>query len=174
MDFWKINLPLFLLCGNLYSQTLSVTEGTVVFETDASTAGVESSFTGEGKSLSGSWNKETGEFSFVFQLKSLKTGIRLRDNHMHEDYLETDKFPLAIFTGFISPSEKNEWVAEGELLLHGVKRKEKIIGSVHEHKIQAQWKLKLTDYGIDVPTRFLVAKLSEIITVTITAKMEEK
>ena len=32
------------------------------------------------------------------QLVSLATGIDLRDKHMKEKYLETDKFPQAIFT----------------------------------------------------------------------------
>lgn len=64
-------------------------------------------------------------------LAGLKTGIGLRDSHMREQYLETDKFPKAIFeiTRVIEASQNKledrkpvELKLEGNFTLHGVSR----------------------------------------------------
>ncbi len=64
-------------------------------------------------------------------LASLKTGIGLRDSHMRKQYLETDKFPLAVFelTRVIEASQNTledqkpvELKLEGNFSVHGVKR----------------------------------------------------
>ncbi len=64
-------------------------------------------------------------------LASLRTGIGLRDSHMREQYLETNKFPEAVFeiTGVIKASQNRlddqkpvELKLEGTFSVHGVSR----------------------------------------------------
>lgn len=64
-------------------------------------------------------------------LASLKTGIGLRDSHMREQYLETDKFPMTVFeiTRVIETTRNTledqkpvELTLEGNFSVHGVTR----------------------------------------------------
>lgn len=66
---------------------------------------------------------------FEVDLNTLDTGIGLRNQHMRENHLETEKFPTATFTlaRFVSsdkkgigPGETANVVAEGEFKIHGV------------------------------------------------------
>lgn len=67
--------------------------------------------------------------TFIVDLKTLDTGIAMRNGHMRENYLETGQFPNATFTlaRFISadksslaPGETVKAVAEGEFKIHGI------------------------------------------------------
>ncbi len=64
-------------------------------------------------------------------LASLKTGIGLRDSHMREQYLETDRFPLAVFElirvieasqNTLEDQKPVELKLEGTFSVHGVSR----------------------------------------------------
>lgn len=52
---------------------------------------------GTGDGATGSLNEMNGTITgeIQFQLKSLKTGIDLRDSHLKDKYLEVEKFPIA-------------------------------------------------------------------------------
>ena len=73
--------------------------------------------------------------TFEADLRTLDTGIGLRNQHMRENHLETGKYPKATFTlqRFLSadrttlePGETANVVAEGELSVHGVSKVYKI------------------------------------------------
>jgi polyisoprenoid-binding protein YceI len=64
-------------------------------------------------------------------LRTLKTGIDMRDEHMRERHLQTDQFPFAYFelTGIkglparLTPTTPYKGKVEGWFYIHGVKRK---------------------------------------------------
>jgi len=69
--------------------------------------------------------------TFEVDLRTLDTDNRLRNEHMREDHLETDKYPKATFTlrKFLSADRDRlvsggsaDVMAEGELLLHGISK----------------------------------------------------
>ncbi len=73
----------------------------------------------------------TTKAEFRVDLRTIDTGIALRNQHMRENHLETAKYPAAVFTltRFISadkdslePGQSAHVLAEGELALHGVTR----------------------------------------------------
>lgn len=123
---------------------------------------------------------------FEVDLASLKTGIELRDQHMREQYMETDKYPKAVFNldRIIKASEKKLTdqkpviiSAEGTFELHGVKRKQQVKVKVTFFKedettktrlpgdllrIEATISFKLSDYNIKRP-QFVLLKLDENI-----------
>ena len=76
---------------------------------------------------------EKSEIYFEVDLRTIDTGIGLRNRHMRENYLHTDKFPKAQFKGKIISAEKvsdyqNSVTAEGEMKIHGVAKPLKIKG----------------------------------------------
>ena len=102
-----------------------------------------------------------------FDLTSLETGVSMRDHHMKEKYLETEKYPQAELTitelKFAQPLENGKSYAmdgipfQGKLKLHGVEKT--VSGTVHlegdgQKTLSAttQFSIKLADYAIAIPT----------------------
>lgn len=89
---------------------------------------------------------------------SLQTGITLRDRHMKERYLETDKYPDAILSLTKQALPKRGTGAfDGELELHGVKHK--VSGQAEfadagggRRTVKASFPVSLSDYGVQVPS----------------------
>ncbi|HEY5956106.1 MAG TPA: YceI family protein, partial [Polyangiaceae bacterium] len=102
--------------------------------------------------------KEQGDqFVATVGLNSLKTGIDLRDRHMKEKYLETPKYPLAIFTFDKSKvSVPGEGDVEGKLQLHGVtkpvKVHYKVTGSDKTATVSGLARINIKEFHIDVPS----------------------
>jgi polyisoprenoid-binding protein YceI len=101
----------------------------------------------------------------TFDLVSLDTGIAMRDKHMKEKYLEASRYPeaklqiskIALPKKLPAGDFKLENVAfEGPLTLHGetktVHGTASIAHAGSQMLVQAQFGLKLSEYGIDTPT----------------------
>jgi polyisoprenoid-binding protein YceI len=114
---------------------------------------------------------------FEVNLNSLDTGLQLRNQHMRENHLETDRFPMAIFTisslepgkiASLAPGQTVSLIIEGDLKLHGVTKSYRIPGELtysregnrHHLTGQAQWGINLQDHDIHRP-RYLFMKLAE-------------
>lgn len=100
------------------------------------------------------------ELYFEVDLNSLDTGIGLRNRHMRENYLETDKFPFTHFSGKLTRAEavkEGEYAvtAEGTMFIHGVEKPLTVDGTMMAtetgYRIQAKFITPLTDYNIEVP-----------------------
>ncbi len=116
--------------------------------------------------------------SLEVDLASLDTGIKLRNKHMCEHHLETDKFPVATFVssglGKLGPDRLDPGVGvelelAGTFTLHGVSREVTIPVTVAFQSTEAgvslrvisDFQIKLSDYGIARP-QFLILKLDEV------------
>jgi polyisoprenoid-binding protein YceI len=121
---------------------------------------------------------------FEVNLASLKTGIEMRDGHMRNQYLETAKFPKAIFelTKIVKASQNKledqksiDLIAEGNFTVHGVTRlvtipltitylketedtKAKLAGDLL--RVEGNWIVSLADYNISRP-QFVFLKLDD-------------
>lgn len=111
------------------------------------------------------------ELYFEVELKSLDTGIGLRNRHMRENYLETDKFPFARYKGRITEVKKSLSggfivVSEGNFEVHGVSKAmttvAEVTGNGKSYHVTSQFSVKLPDHQIDVPS-LMFLKISEII-----------
>ncbi len=98
------------------------------------------------------------------QLDTLKTGIPLRDKHLKEKYLETQKYPQAVFTltrlelpaELGSPSFFKEGIPfQGKLSMHGSERPvngQATIQQEADHaKVDAHFNVKIDEFGIAKP-----------------------
>ena len=112
------------------------------------------------------------EFYFEVDLNKLDTGIGIRNRHMRENYLETEKFQYAIFKGNLTSIDTLDngntfqVVVEGFLNIHGVDQQYEITGSVINEektlKITSDFEIILTDHKITIP-KLMFLKISEII-----------
>jgi len=111
-------------------------------------------------------------------LASLDTGKKMRNQHMRENHLETDKYPKAIFDGaaVLSPAGAKleagkpvEFQIEGTFALHGVSRRLRCpaqatftpAGKGGSIAFRATFPVSLPDYKIARP-EFLFLKLAEV------------
>ena len=102
-------------------------------------------------------NKElNGEVSF--QLKTLTTGIKLRDEHLKNKYLEIEKYPVAILkiTNLnIGDGLQKPFKFNAKLSLHGVEQLVEgdvtVIKESNNQKLSAEFKIKLSQFKIEIP-----------------------
>lgn len=108
---------------------------------------------------------ELASGSLIFDLESLDTGIKLRNEHMKQKYLEVGKYGQATltFTKFSIPealrteSGKVEKLPfQGTLSLHGVQKPVSGLASIqragNQMTIAADFGVKTVDYGISTPS----------------------
>ena len=99
---------------------------------------------------------------FEVDLNALDTGIGLRNRHMRENYLHTDKFPTTHYTGKIIKAvnvsdTEVEVTTEGEIFIHGVKKSLPVVGTLKKEEsgiyhIEINFVVALTDFDIEVPS----------------------
>jgi polyisoprenoid-binding protein YceI len=105
---------------------------------------------------------------FEVDLRTLDTGIGLRNRHMREEYLHTDTYPYAKFMGDIikatASGRKTDVEVRGVMDIHGKKKDMTVTGSISPTatglRIQSKFEVKLPDHNIAVP-KFMFLKISE-------------
>jgi polyisoprenoid-binding protein YceI len=109
-------------------------------------------------------------------LKTVATGISLRDQHMRDKYLEVAKYPdavLEVARGAVTVPTSGEarGEASGTMRLHG---RQKTVGfkyvarrEGHGIKVNATLRLDMRDYGIEEP-KYLGLKVKPEVDVAVT------
>jgi len=116
------------------------------------------------------------ELYFEVDLNTLDTGIGLRNRHMRENYLHTDKYSKTHFTAKLVKVEQlneNEFKveAEGKFFVHGVEKQKVINGDLlkidnDNYKVSANFGVALSDYDIEVPS-IMFYKIDENMDLTV-------
>jgi polyisoprenoid-binding protein YceI len=121
---------------------------------------------------------QKGEMAFAVLIKSFRFEKALMEEHFNENYMESDKFPKATFTGKltnlaeISFQKDGTYPVEvkGELTIHGVTKSVSATGklTVAGGKLQsvASFSVHLKDYQIEVPS-VVAQKIAENIDVSV-------
>lgn len=135
-------------------------------------------------SLKGSAVLVAGSREIVVQLpvKSLEFDRKLMQEHFNENYMESDKYPLARFKGTIAQtidfSKNGEYnvTVNGTLSVHGVDKQRSIAGKVTVKdgtlQIQAEFKVACADHKIKIPT-LIITKVAEVIEVKVDGKLNQ-
>jgi polyisoprenoid-binding protein YceI len=100
--------------------------------------------------------------TFIVPLATLKTGNSLRDQHMREKYLQTDKYPDAVLVvpwSSIRLPENGQSVTQtvtGQMTLHGKTKDVPVTYTVRRngdiHQTTGKVPLNIKDFGIDIPS----------------------
>lgn len=126
----------------------------------------------------------TGDFVFKVLIKSFEFEKALMQEHFNENYMESDKFPDATFSGKIlnlsaidfTKDGKYEAEIEGDMKIHGETKKVKEKGTfeVSGGKISGKsvFMVHLADYKIKIPNT-VVNNIAEDIQVTVDVNLEQ-
>jgi hypothetical protein len=106
-------------------------------------------------------------------LRTLDSGIGLRNEHMLERYLEVQRgagFDKAVISDLrlsaFDPERLGETGFEGVLLLHNVKKgiagSVRLRGPLTSPRAEARFRVKLTDYGIPLPQHLGIGVEDEV------------
>jgi len=125
---------------------------------------------GVGHTLSGNLDVDPGAIgkakgTIELDVKSIRTGVELRDEHLQSDaWLDSKKYPKIKFelgkidgADKLEPNKAVDVTVKGKLTMHGVTRDETATAKVRwvpekGIRVQANFKVNLTNYKISVPS----------------------
>ncbi|UCE24720.1 MAG: YceI family protein [Candidatus Zixiibacteriota bacterium] len=122
-----------------------------------------------------------GEFYFEVNLDGLDTGIGLRNRHMRENYLETERYPFVSFKGSVTgvrqvSDSTFEIQSSGTFDLHGVSQKRSITvrtsPTAQGYHVTGEFAVKLEDHKIKVP-KLMFLKIDQNIRVSVDFYLKE-
>lgn len=123
----------------------------------------------------------TGNVQAKVQIKAFKFSSSFMEEHFNENYMESEKYPFSTFKGKmnekIDVSKDGEYkvTCTGKLEMHGVTQDVVLPGTLkvkgNEISLVSEFKVKLADYKIKVPSLY-VKNIAEEIAVDVTALMQ--
>ena len=139
---------------------------------------------GTGHTVEGTMALKTGRIAFdpatgaasgeiVLDLKSADTGSKGRDKDMHEEVLETGKYPVAVFRaekvrGTVAPSGPSQITLDGTFSFHGGQHKMSLPAKVEiqngRAKVDTRLQIPYVAWGLHDPSKFVlrVAKVVDV------------
>ena len=106
-------------------------------------------------------------------LARLDTGIGLRNRHMRDNYLDTNQFPFAVFSGGISSltrADSGEFhvTTRGILGIHGVDREREVECQAETLgqglRVRCAFQVRLSDHDIPIP-KLMFMTINEVMEV---------
>lgn len=151
--------------------------GKVQFKSDAPLEVIQA----HSNKLRGILDPERKTFAWTVEIASFDGfNSPLQREHFNENYLETTRFPKAVFSGKIieaidfSQSGTYPVRAKGKLVLHGVEQERIIKGQLELRngiaRVRAVFTVPLADHDIAIP-KVVYQKIAEEISVTVDAEL---
>jgi hypothetical protein len=125
--------------------------------------------------VSAVYDDETKQLVFQLNISDFIFPKPLMQEHFNENYLESDKFPKASFSGIVGQLNESA-TATGTLKIHGESNKVEVTGSLEKTKysviINANFIIQLKDYKIKIP-RVVMYNIAEEIEVIVKAELKK-
>lgn len=161
-----------LFSGYSRGQTLfSTASGVVSFYSDTPLEAIEAVNKKTGSII----NATSGEIAVQMRITDFNFPNKLMQEHFNENYLESEKYPTAIFKGKIKEQVELKVAGsypvtvEGSMTIHGVTKPVSIKGTVlstgNELKLDFKFQVKPEDYKVEVPS-LVVTKIAENLDVS--------
>lgn len=128
-------------------------------------------------------DKSTGELEFSVLMKGFQFEKALMQEHFNENYVESDKYPKAVFKGQIAGPAKIDFSKDGKyttnisgkLTIHGQTKEVSAPGTfiVENGHISAstEFTVSLDDYNISIPS-IMKEKISKTVKVVVQTRYE--
>ncbi|MBT8282811.1 MAG: YceI family protein [Muriicola sp.] len=127
--------------------------------------------------------RDDGEIAVLLLVKEFDFKRKLMQEHFNENYVESDKYPKAYFTGKIKSfsldgltAEPKSFVLSGELTLHGVTRPVETDVSISREEdtlnLRTVFITKTEDHEIKVP-KILFMKVGKEVQVSVSAQLDK-
>ncbi|MCH8904862.1 MAG: YceI family protein [Bacteroidetes bacterium] len=122
------------------------------------------------------WNLSTDSIFLKIPMKTFNFVNSIMQEHFNENYIESGKFPYAIFkgkiftTGDLTKDGIYNASASGLLTIHGVTRERNMTGKIQvkngKIQVEAVFNIKCKDYDIRIP-KLLMQNIAEVVTVEV-------
>jgi len=166
-----ITLILIFFVTNLYSQRFITKEAEISFFSEAPIEDISA----KNNKVSAVYDDETKQLVFQLNISDFIFPKPLMQEHFNENYLESDKFPKASFSGIVGQLNEST-IATGTLKIHGESNEVEVSGNLVLNNdsviIDATFTIQLKDYDIKIP-KIVMYNIAEEIEVTIKAKLKE-
>ena len=155
----------------IFSQEKMITKsGTIIF--DASFPSFDE-VKGTNSNVTFVLNPATGEIASLAIMKGFLFKIALMEEHFNESYMETDKYPKAIFRGQIEGFDANQltgdykdYIIKGKLELHGktkdINANAKIRKIGPRITLLSNFSVSTSDFSVAVPSLIKYKLASEV------------
>jgi len=160
MKFLSVSLLL------LISSAVSFADSSATVSVKLSPAG---SFKADTKDVKGSAVQRGAEVTaenIMVDLKSLNSGIALRDEHMKNKYLDLKNHPHAILVF----ARGNSGRGEGKIKINGIEKPVSGIYKIKGKELDAEFELKLSDFGIS-GIKYMGVGVSDNVKVNVTVPL---
>lgn len=170
-NIYLIALTILLFQPSLYGQSRLIDRsGTLSFYSSAPMEDIEAT----NNSALGIIEMPSGKAAVSILIKGFKFEKALMQEHFNENYMESDKFPKATFSGqiadpsILSKEGKFETEIKGQMTIHGVTKDLTMLCqfdiSGTEIKVESKFNLSVADYEIEIPklVRNNIAKEVEV------------
>jgi hypothetical protein len=124
------------------------------------------------------FNPATGELNFSVFISSFQFQKAFMQQHFNSDYMESDKYPRAIFKGKIADhvdvTKDGSYAVNvpGDLTVHGITQSKTVQGNIIVKNgivtMSSQFIVKCADHHIDIP-QILFYHIAENIQITVSA-----
>lgn len=168
---------------------LPVHAATQVLILDPAASRVGFTLPATGHTVEGSFALKSGRITFdsatgdasgeiVLDLTGAQTGNKSRDNTMHQDVLETAKYPTAVFRaekirGTVAPAGPSQVTLDGTLSFHGADHKMSLPAKVDVQngrlKAQTQLSIPYVEWGLKNPS-VMFLRVDKVVTVNVNAE----
>lgn len=125
-------------------------------------------------------DSKTGEIACLINMIDFSFPNKLMQEHFNENYMESDKYPTATFSGTIEKisevdfSEEQKVKASGIFTIHGKKHKKEIDLYIQKTNkrfhLKSNFTLQLKDFKIKIP-KIMFYKIAEEVEVSLWAEL---
>lgn len=159
----KLLFSIIILTGfvltNVNAQKYFTRDGNINFVSDAPLEKIEA----KNNNATSVLDAETGKLEFAVLVKAFHFEKALMQEHFNENYMESSKFPKAIFKGKIENFDEVDIAkggtydvkVNGELNIHGVTQPISVDGKLKidgdNIVAKSSFSIKVEDYGIKIP-----------------------
>ena len=124
---------------------------------------------------------ESGQLEFAVLIKGFRFKKALMQQHFNESYMESDKFPKAVFRGSFDPSQIQQSTPEdtikvsGDITIKGISKPIELKGILSSNgdglKGTASFELDIADFGIKIP-KVVRDNIADTVLITVEAPYE--
>jgi polyisoprenoid-binding protein YceI len=179
-SLFSIIIVVCLFLQPLMAQKYLTKTGKIKFHSDAPMEKIEA----VNNQVNAALDIVTGDLVFKVLIKSFEFEKALMQEHFNENYLESAKFPNAMFMGKVTnikdmsfdKNGKFEAQVQGDLTIHGVKKPVKATGTFEskDGKIHgiSKFNIKVKDFDISIPNA-VVKNIAEDVEITVDITLEK-
>ncbi|QIL76315.1 YceI family protein [Hymenobacter sp. HDW8] len=159
LTWWSLLIVMLCVAPDTWAQKYMTRTGTVTFYSTSIIEDIEA----RTEQVSAVVDVQSSQLAFAIPIKSFQFKRTLMQEHFNENYMESERFPKATFSGrvvdlhpdalFKGGSQRVN--VEGDLTIHGVTKRITVPGALEMSRgtllVHAYFNVAPADYGIEVP-----------------------